>query len=82
MQVGDKVIYIEDFYDKYTQALENRAKTIKEIDSYADCYFEEGGMGTIEEVFTIPQAIEILEEYKVIIDKRIQQLKEFKDDKS
>lgn len=82
MQVGDTVIYIDDFYDRFMQALENKTKTIKEIDSHANCFFEEGCMAEIDEVFSIPEVIEILEEYKVIIDKRIQQLKEIEDDKS
>lgn len=79
MQVGDVAIYIDDFYDKFTQALENKVRTITEIDSHANCFFEDGGMGEIDEVFSIPQVIEILYEYREIIDKRIQRLKEIED---
>ena len=76
MNIGDKAIYVDWYAEEFTQIMGHTPKEIYEIDDDGDFY-----LGNIvcapSEAISIAEAIETLEKYKISIDERIKELKEY-----
>jgi len=76
MNIGDKAIYVDWYSEEFTQIMEHTPKAISKIDEDGDFYLG-NTICAPSEAISIPEAIEILEKYKIGIDERLKELKEY-----